>query len=120
MNATSVSPVGTPPARSSVGQGHVLRGTVRSVRDCAPLAGATLIFWQAGPDGNYAPAYEATMRTDANGAYRFEGPYPGTYEGTRPHIHMFVVADGHAGIETVYQPLSGSQAGTYDIVLAVK
>ena len=98
----------------------MLGGTVRSLRDCAPLAGATLIFWLAGPDGKYAPDFEATVQTDANGGYRFESTYPGTYEGTRPHIHMFVAADGHYGIETVYHPPSGSQAGTYNIVLAVK
>jgi protocatechuate 3,4-dioxygenase beta subunit len=120
VNGTGVSPVGSPPVRSSVGQGHVLSGTVRSSRDCAPLAGATLVFWLAGPDGKYAPAYEATVLTDGNGAYRFESTYPGTYEGTRPHIHMFVSADGHYGIETVYHPAPNQTMGTYNIVLAVQ
>jgi protocatechuate 3,4-dioxygenase beta subunit len=120
MNNTGISAIGTPPVRSSVGQGHILSGTVRSARDCAPLAGATLIFWLAGPDGKYAAAYEATVRADATGTYRFESPYPGSYEGTSPHIHMFVTADGHSGIETAYQLAPNQTTGTFDIVLPTR
>lgn len=118
LNGVGASQIGTPPVRSSVGQGHVLSGTVRSLRGCVPLADATLIFWLAGPDGQYAPAYEATVPTDANGTYRFESTYPGTYGGTSPHIHIFISAAGHYGIESVYLPPPGTQSGTYDIVLA--
>jgi protocatechuate 3,4-dioxygenase beta subunit len=55
-----------------------------------------------------------------NGVYRFESIYPGTYEGASPHIHIFISADGHAGVETAYQLAPNQTVGTYDIVLPVK
>src|SRR5687768_116766 len=47
------------PVREVVGQGHVLTGTVRSSRDCAPVAGARVELWpeiagQGHPDGQRA------------------------------------------------------------------
>jgi hypothetical protein len=40
------------PVRDRVGKGYVLRGVVRSADNCAPLAGARLEFWLAGPTAN--------------------------------------------------------------------
>ena len=118
ISSATTSPIGTPPARASVGQGHILSGIVRSSRDCAPLAGAQLFIWLARPDGQYAPTHEALVTTDQQGAYRFESNYPGRYEGTTPHIHLFIVAGGHVGIEQNYQPPANQTAGTFNFVLA--
>jgi TolB protein len=107
------------PARASVGQGHVLSGTVRSGAGCAPIAGAKLEFWLASPDGQYDEEHRATVSADAEGAYRFESNFPGSYpERPLPHIHLFVSAPGHRSVTTEYHPPSGETAGTFDIVLA--
>lgn len=117
VSSATDSPIGMPPERASVGQGHLLSGTIRSARDCAPVVGASLFFWLARPDGQYAPTHEALVNTDGRGSYRFESNYPGKYEGTPPHIHVFISAPGHKGIEQNYQPPANQTAGTFDVVL---
>jgi protocatechuate 3,4-dioxygenase beta subunit len=110
-------PLTDAPVRASVGKGHILRGIVRSSVGCTPIADAKLVFWLAGPDGNYGPAYEAAVFTDERGRYRFESTFPGTYENTAPHIHMYVEATGYIAIETVFLPKAGTMRGVYNIVL---
>jgi Tol biopolymer transport system component/protocatechuate 3,4-dioxygenase beta subunit len=108
------------PVRSSVGSGHVLAGVVRSSRDCAPLAGARLEFWLAGPDGQYGPDQRATIYADETGAFRFESNFPGSYpERPTPHIHLFVSAPGHRSLTTEYHPRRGQETGTLALVLAL-
>lgn len=117
--ASRGSPPNTPdaPLRAKVGTGHILSGVVRSSRDCAPLADAVLVFWWAGPDGLYDDAHTAKVVTDREGKYRLESNYPGQYENVAAHIHLYIYAAGHRGIETEYLP-GGRTAGTLDIVLA--
>jgi protocatechuate 3,4-dioxygenase beta subunit len=105
------------PERSSVGQGHVLRGVVRSSDGCAPIAGAQIEFWMAGPDGEYTDDYRATQFTDAAGAYRFESNFPPPYTGRPPHIHLRVSAEGFETLITQYYPAEGQTEGAFDLVL---
>jgi protocatechuate 3,4-dioxygenase beta subunit len=114
---TTTSPIDEAPERASVGEGHLLTGVVRAAPDCAVIAGAKLIFWLTNPDGKYDDAHRATVYTDAEGAYSFESNFPGQYEGTRPHIHMYVEAEGYRAIETEYLPQTGQTEGVMDIVL---
>ncbi len=118
---STASPIDEAPERESVGEGHVLRGVVRSSRDCSPIAGAKIIFWVANPDGEYDDQHRATVYTRAPGGnYVFESNFPGTYGGVRPHIHLYVSADGHRPIELEYLPQPGQTEGTFDIVLAAE
>ena len=105
------------PERTSVGKGHILRGTVLSSATCAPVAGARLVFWLANPAGEYEDALRASLLTDSSGSYTFESSYPGMYEGTSPHIHVAVYASGYRSLETAYLPPRGSTGGTFDIVI---
>lgn len=105
------------PERTSVGQGHVLTGVVRSSRGCAPLAGARLVFWLTNPDGVYDEAHRASLTTDQAGTYRFTSTFPGTYEGAPPHIHLMAGAVDHVSMELEYRLTAGQTTGTFDIVL---
>src|SRR5213593_3276423 len=84
-----------PPQRAKIGKGHVLTGTVLSSVNCAPLAGVQVQLWQVSKSGRYTVAGSATVITDREGRFRFEGPYPPQYEGIPPHIHLRVVAKNH-------------------------
>lgn len=105
------------PERSSVGEGHVLNGVVKSSADCSPIAGAQIEFWMAGPNGQYDDAHRATMFSDASGEYQFESNPPPPYSGRPPHIHIRVSADGYETLVTQYYPDEGQTAGTFDLVL---
>ncbi len=105
------------PERSSVGPGHVLSGVVRSAEGCAPIPGAQLEFWLAGPDGQYGDAYRATMTADTAGAYRFESNFPPPYSGRPSHIHLRVTAAGYQPLVTQYYPAQGQSEGSFDLVL---
>jgi catechol 1,2-dioxygenase len=104
------------PKRASVGSGFVLTGTVREAGDCLPIAGATVEFWLAGPNG-YTDKLRGTVVADKNGRYRFQSPFPAASGGPPPHIHMNVAADGFLPIQTECFPNKGSSTGVFDIVL---
>jgi len=105
------------PMRASVGKGYVLVGTVHSARDCAPIKGAAIELWLAGPDGGYGDAYRATVIADGKGAYRFESHVPPPYYGRPPHIHLRVLARGFDTLVTQHYPEAGRRKGTFDVVL---
>jgi len=105
------------PLRDSVGQGHVLRGAVRSGGDCSTITEAQLEFWLAGPDGSYADDYRAVMSSDSLGAYRFESNLPPPYSGRPPHIHLRVSAEGYQTLVTQYYPKVGETESAFDVVL---
>ena len=98
------------PVREVVGQGHVLTGTVRSSRDCAPVAGARVELWpeiagQGHPDGQ-----RATVVTGADGGYRFQSDPP-------EHIHMLVSAEGFEPLASNRYHPEGRAAGRFDVLL---
>jgi protocatechuate 3,4-dioxygenase beta subunit len=110
--ADTLSPSYRPgaPVRAVVGQGHVLTGTVRSSRDCAPIAGARVELWpeiagQGHPDGQ-----RATVLTAADGGYRFQSDPP-------EHIHMLVSAAGFEPVASNRYHPEGRAAGRFDVVL---
>lgn len=105
------------PIRSEVGKGYVLKGTVRSAGDCAPLKGAQLEFWLAGPDGRYDDGHRATLFSAEGGAYRFQSNVPPPYVGRPPHIHILVTAAGHRPLITQHYPQPGAGEAQLDLVL---
>ena len=108
---------GSPPVRSSIGQGHVLTGVVLSSVGCRPIPGARVELWQANAKGRYVRALSATVNVDRSGRFRFEGPYPASYEGGPPHIHLRVVGRGHEVLLSRYEPLRGARRGSVRLVL---
>src|SRR5256714_1545413 len=96
------------PARTSLiesgmtGTRLVLSGRVLTLA-CAPVAGATLDFWQADAGGNYDNSgyrLRGHQLTDAAGRYSLETILPGEYPGRTEHIHVKVGAPGKAVLTT--------------------
>jgi protocatechuate 3,4-dioxygenase beta subunit len=104
------------PVRSSVGKGHVLRGTVRSAADCSAIPGARVELWLTGPHG-YDDAHRATVIADAEGRYLFESELPRPYERRPPHIHVRVAHPGYQTLVTQHYPAQGQAEGRFDLVL---
>jgi protocatechuate 3,4-dioxygenase beta subunit len=125
--ATSCSPTlgdgfgpfgrGLPPVRAKIGTGHVLTGVVISSIGCRPLARASVEIWQAGRNGRYTRATSGTVFTDAQGRFRFEGPFPPRYEGTQPHIHLRVSAPVHRQLLYRIVPARGAKRTVVRLVL---
>jgi protocatechuate 3,4-dioxygenase beta subunit len=105
------------PIRSSVGTGYVLRGVVRTAKDCKPVAGAIIELWLAGPNGEYDDAHRATIIADASGVYHFESDIPPPYYGRPPHIHLRVSAKGFSTLVTQHYPAASTKEAVFDIVL---
>jgi protocatechuate 3,4-dioxygenase beta subunit len=108
---------GLPPMRAQTGRGHVLTGTVRSALGCGPLRGAQVQFWQANRSGQYTRALSATVLTDRAGRFRYASPFPASYEGREPHIHIRVIARGHRPLLSRYVPARGARRGSIRLVL---
>ena len=108
---------GSPPVRASIGKGHVLSGVVLSALNCKPIARARVELWQSNAKGRYVRATSATVLTDGSGRFRFEGPYPVSYEGLAPHIHLRVVAPAHEVLLFRYEPGRGARRGSVRLVV---
>jgi protocatechuate 3,4-dioxygenase beta subunit len=106
----------SPPLRAKIGTGHVLTGIVLSAVDCKPIRGARVDFWQSNKAGLYTRATSGSVRTNADGRFRFEGPRPVSYEGRPAHIHIRVVAKFHEMLLTRYEP-HGARRGSVRLVL---
>src|SRR5438132_4343948 len=96
------------PARTSLIEGGitgtrlVLSGRVLTLA-CAPVAGATLDFWQADAAGTYDNSgyrLRGHQLSDAAGRYYLETILPGEYPGRTEHIHVKVRAPGKAVLTT--------------------
>ncbi len=62
-------------------------------------------------------AGSATVRTNRAGRFRFEGPYPPSYSGAPPHIHLRVTGRAHEQLLTRYAPARGARRGALRLVL---
>jgi len=105
------------PVRGSVGKGYLLKGAVRSSKDCASIAGARIEFWLAGPNGEYDDEHRATVIADNSGAYTFESNFPPPYSRRPPHIHIKVGAPGFRTLVTQHYLKKGAKEGSFDLVL---
>jgi len=105
------------PVRSSVGKGYVLSGMIKSAKDCSAIEQAMIEFWLAGPDGEYADKYRATLFSGKSGAYHFESPVPPPYYGRPPHIHIRVTAKGYQTLVTQHYPSKGKTEALFDLIL---
>ncbi len=105
------------PTRAVVGEGYVLEGVVRSAQGCAPIPNAVIEVWQAGADGEYRDEYRATLASDENGFYRFQGPFPAPYAGRPSHIHLRISAPGYQTLVTQHYPQEGITTASFDLIL---
>jgi len=105
------------PLRDRVGKGYVIQGTVRSAADCAPISGASLEFWLAGPGGEYGDEYRATVKAREDGTFRFESEMPPPYWQRPPHIHIRVTSAGFHTLVTQHYPKAGLSEARFDLVL---
>ncbi len=108
------------PARSNVGTGYMLTGTVKSADTCLPVPGAKIELWLAGPDGEYADDYRAALYSDNAGEFRFESHIPPPYYGRPPHIHLRISAAGFQTLVTQHYPEKDKTAAVFDLVLSPK
>lgn len=108
---------GSPPVRASIGKGHVLSGVILSALNCKPIPGARVELWQSNAKGRYVRATSGTVLADRSGRFRFEGPYPASYRGGPPHIHLRVVAPAHEILLSRYEPARGARSGSIRLVL---
>ncbi|RJQ83927.1 MAG: intradiol ring-cleavage dioxygenase [Desulfobacteraceae bacterium] len=106
------------PVRSSVGEGYVLQGSVRSAPACTPVAKARIELWLTGPDGEYDDAHRATVFADAAGAYHFTSNLPQSYFRRPPHIHIKVSAENFKTLVTQHYPQPGKTSADFDLVLS--
>jgi protocatechuate 3,4-dioxygenase beta subunit len=107
---------GTPPRRAKIGTGHVLTGVVLGAPSCRPLKGVQVELMQAGRDG-YTPKGTATVVTNAQGRFRFEGPRPVDEGFGGPHIHIRVSVGGFKTLVTRYVLQAGETRGSVRLVL---
>ncbi len=79
-----------------------LSGRVLS-RDCRPIAGARLDFWQADASGSYDNAgyrLRGNQTSESDGRYALDTVVPGEYPGRTEHIHVKVQAPGSGALTT--------------------
>lgn len=89
------------------GQSIELTGFILT-RDCKPVAGALLDFWQADDRGTYDNSgfrLRGHQFSDAEGRYRLRSIVPGNYPGRTRHIHVKVQPrDGRVLTTQLYFP----------------
>ncbi|UCG39367.1 MAG: intradiol ring-cleavage dioxygenase [bacterium] len=105
------------PVRESTGSGLVIEGTVRTAGSCAPVAGARVEWWQAGPSGQYDDDHRGARVTGSDGRFRIETDVPPPYQGRPPHVHFKVFAAGHRTLTTQVYPEAGRTTVPIDFVL---
>jgi protocatechuate 3,4-dioxygenase beta subunit len=72
-------------------------------RDCAPVAGTRLDFWQADAAGSYDNSgyrLRGNQLTGADGRYALQTIVPGLYPGRTEHIHVKVQPAGKSTLTT--------------------
>ncbi|WP_225634753.1 dioxygenase family protein [Streptomyces solaniscabiei] len=113
-------------------------------RNCVPLRGVLLDFWQADTAGAYDMAgytFRGHQFTDSTGAFTLRTIVPGLYPGRTRHIHVKAQAPGEPVLttqlyfpgeprnstDTIFDPAllmnvrdaGGGKQGTFDFVLTV-
>jgi hypothetical protein len=99
------------PRRTVVGHGHVLTGTVRSSRDCAPIPGAQVELWPEIAGKGHPDAQRATVVAAADGSYRFQSDPP-------EHIHLRASAPGFRPMASNRYHPEDFPTHSFDILLA--
>lgn len=95
-------------------------------RECKPLKGVLLDFWQADEHGDYDNRgfrYRGHQFTDAAGRYRLETIVPAVYPGRTRHIHVKVQpADSRILTTQLYFPNEPQNArdGLFDASLVMR
>ena len=105
------------PTRTSVGEGYVLSGTVKSASDCSIISGAKIELWLAGPDGSYDDEHRAIIQSDKSGEYTFKSNVPPKYNFRPAHIHIRVTAANFKPLVTQHYPIDGAFEGDFPLVL---
>jgi protocatechuate 3,4-dioxygenase beta subunit len=105
------------PERNHIGTGYLLFGEVKSAVDCAPIAGARIEVWMAGPDGFYGDEWRATIVARDDGRYYLSSHFPGQYGSRPPHIHLIVNAPGFQELITQHYLTPGHGEAIFDLVL---
>jgi protocatechuate 3,4-dioxygenase beta subunit len=103
--------------RNSVGTGYLLFGTVKSARDCRPIAEAKLELWLTGPEGFYGDAWRATLQSAVNGTYYFSSHAPPDFGSRRAHIHIKATAEGFVTLVTQHYVQTNAGEALFDLVL---
>jgi len=86
--------------------GERLVVTGRTLDGEKPVAGVSLYVFHTDTQGRYAtgtdnwigelnPRLHGSLRTDADGRYRYETTRPGSYNNGAAHVHYVVKADGY-------------------------
>jgi len=105
------------PVRSQIGSGYLLMGEVKSAANCAPIGGARIEIWMAGPDGLYDDRWRATIFAGNNGRYHFASHIPGQYGSRPPHIHLIANAPGFEELITQHYLVPGAGEAVFDLIL---
>ena len=105
------------PERNQIGSGYLLMGQVKSASDCAPISGAKIEVWMAGPDGAYGDDWRATIFANQDGRYYFSSHFPGNYGNRPPHTHLVVNASGFRELITQHYMTPGQGEAIFDLVL---
>jgi protocatechuate 3,4-dioxygenase beta subunit len=94
-----------------------LRGAIRSSAGCAPIAGALVEIWLAGPSGEYDDSNHTSQMAGADGSYQFDCAIAADAAGRWQPIHMRISARGYAPLVTQYVPASAQPDGVLNLVL---
>lgn len=103
--------------RNSVGIGYLLFGTVKSAKNCRPIARARLELWTTGPDGLYGDDWRATLLSADNGTYYFSSHAPPDFGNRRAHIHIRVTAEGFTPLVTQHYVEKNAGEALFDLIL---
>lgn len=105
------------PERNKVGNGYILKGVVKSALNCAPISGAKIEVWMAGPNGHYGDDWRATIFSNKDGTYLFSSHSPGYYGNRPPHIHMIISAPGFRKLTTQHYVPKEATESTFGLIL---
>lgn len=103
--------------RNSIGTGYLMFGTVKSARDCRPIAKARLEFWLTGPEGFYGDDWRATLQSADNGTYYFSSHAPPDFGSRRAHVHIRATAEGFVPLVTQHYVEKNAGEALFDLVL---